>query len=154
MSNVIQLVLNELIDTIVKKDKNKRKRETTCKNTVPKLSIKKPKIYKMESISSDDFIGSPRTPPCIQRQLSLPLYEYDLPPLDLPPLSLTPSCDFDPSANLCRMTHWRDPDIGIDPLFTAPDGAIGSIFHATDGTKHHFLYGNQTCSMCIRDESI
>lgn len=180
MSDVIQLVLNELIDTVVKTNTDKRSKRSkrskrkieTIGNAVPKLRIKKPKIYKrMESISSissndfvvlDDSIGldyfaefdgvqSPGLHPAIQRQFSLPLYG-GLSPLELPPLSLTPSCDFDPTANLCRITHWRDSAIGIDPLTTAPDGAIGSIFHASDGTKHHFLYGNQRCSKCVRDD--
>lgn len=172
MSDVIQLVLNEIINTVVKKDKNKRKHEETTCNKVPKLRIKKPKIHKSESISnipSDDTVvsdgysaifkgfQSPGLHPFIQRQFSLPLCDgftpVDLPPLDLPPLSLTPSCDFDPTATpLCRITHWRDPSFGRDPLLTAPDGAIGSIFHAADGTRHHFLYGKQNCSKCVRDD--
>ena len=66
------------------------------------------------------------------------------------------SCTFDrhECKLLLKMTHWRDESIQKCGEHTAPDGAIGTIIHGPDGTKHHYLYGDERCYKCVHTTEV
>ncbi len=139
MSDVIQLVLNDIID-VVRNMSSKRKRD----NSEVKLTIKKPKYEFKDELHLNEsfprFVHEPQSPYIIDYSPPLnspPLYGLRV----FSPLNLPPSlCDFDRKGELCRITHWRDPDINVDPSPLAPDGSIGSIFHAKKMVRNIISY--------------